>query len=777
MNFVELLAPAGSPEALDAAAGEGADAVYLGLRSFNARMRSANFSYSQFEGALKTLRRMGRKLYVTVNTVFEQREADRMYQLLKYLAALGPDGLIVQDFGVAAMVRDCFPSLKLHASTQMNIASARGANALSRYGFSRVVLARELSLAELRACRANTNMELEVFVHGALCVSASGLCLFSSYLGGKSANRGLCTQACRRYYRPDGMREDSPLSAPLSGGKEGYYFSPHDLQLLVRIPELAEAGINSFKIEGRMKSAEYVGTVVSAYRLVLDALAEEENGERLRETIDRALEILRNDFARSKTEFYYRAGMDDRDETLSSPEGPSPEPDRRPSGTDGGKAAPLCPDWLEPSRDGGTGISLGTILKVRRAGAGPLGLIAPRQILPRTGDSLRFHRADDSERRSHKLVAVEAADPATGTFSASPAEKSGKGGAGGCWISIPEGFGPGDGVYLIQTKAMSKRYPPVIPRNLDGFRRSPGRDKAPPLELSSRGKGALGGRGRERETEAFPGGFYVAVSRVEDLYILQSARPQRVILALTGKNAARLLGKGEAPLPFNKGEIILSLDPFFPQGDEEALAEEIKALMGKGYRQFMVNNPGHFSFFRGDALRRDPADQSPAAVLAAGPYLYVFNRWAASFVSSLGTEYFVSPLENNRQNLEKTLSPGRRSLCFVTVFAWPALFRVRADLGGIYGFKGFTDSRGEEFRLSSGKEGSVVYPERPFSIVDKIPFLREAGFSRFILDLSGPPLKKAGYRNLMKSVQNAVPLPDTSRFNWKNGFYQAEDNP
>ncbi|MDR0474939.1 MAG: U32 family peptidase, partial [Treponema sp.] len=149
MQKIELLAPAGSPEALDAAIGEGADAVYLGLKNFNARMRSANFAYSQFEAALRSLRRMGKKLYVTVNTVFEQREADRMYQLLKYLDALGPDALIVQDFGVVDMARSCFPSLKLHASTQMNIASARGANALSRHGLSRVVLARELSLAEL----------------------------------------------------------------------------------------------------------------------------------------------------------------------------------------------------------------------------------------------------------------------------------------------------------------------------------------------------------------------------------------------------------------------------------------------------------------------------------------------------------------------------------------------------------------------------------------------------------------------------------------------------
>ena len=198
-SSVELLAPAGTPEALDAAIAEGADAVYLGLKSFNARMRSTNFAYSQFEGALRSLRRSGRRVYVTVNTVFEQREADRVYQLLKYLDAAGPDGIIVQDFGILMMARE-FKHLKIHASTQMNIASTRGVNALSKYGVSRVVLARELSLEEIRSIRQNTNSELEVFVHGALCASASGLCLFSSYLGGKSANRGLCTQACRRLY-------------------------------------------------------------------------------------------------------------------------------------------------------------------------------------------------------------------------------------------------------------------------------------------------------------------------------------------------------------------------------------------------------------------------------------------------------------------------------------------------------------------------------------------------------------------------------------------------
>ena len=195
--MVELLAPAGNPETLDAAIGEGADAVYLGLRSFNARMRSSNFSWSQFEAAVEALHKRNKKIFVTVNTVIEESELERMYRFLSYLNKIGPDALIVQDFGVMSMARTYFPSLRIHASTQMNASSARAVNMLSRAGVSRVVLSRELGLEEIQAVKAATSCELEVFVHGALCVSASGLCLFSSYLGGKSANRGMCAQACR----------------------------------------------------------------------------------------------------------------------------------------------------------------------------------------------------------------------------------------------------------------------------------------------------------------------------------------------------------------------------------------------------------------------------------------------------------------------------------------------------------------------------------------------------------------------------------------------------
>ena len=712
----ELLAPAGSPEALDAAIGEGADAVYLGLKDFNARMRSANFTYSQFEEALRTLHRMGRKVYVTVNTVFEQREADRVYQLLKYLAALGPDGILVQDFGIITMARDNFPSLKLHASTQMNVASARGVNLLSRHGFSRAVLARELSLNEIRDIRANTNMELEIFVHGALCISVSGLCLFSSYLGGKSANRGMCTQACRRFYTAfNGKGLEDP-----DEGNGGYYFSPADLELIEQIPDLVKAGVDSFKIEGRMKSAEYVGTVVSAYRLVMDNLDAGE--EILNRAIKDARAILKNDFARAKTVYLINNTGD------NNPENGSRDKEI---------------DWLNPKQNGGTGIPLGKLIKVREN----YGLIPAGIIVPSIGDSIRLHRSDDSDRVSHKLTSVE----------------TGNGPRQDVWISIPEGFGPGDSVYLIQTKEMTRRYTPLVKRGAEGGSRGPGRDRAP---LPYRERPA--GNKKQKSQSEFPEGIYAMVSRIEDLYILQSSRPQKAILPYSQKLAKQLLDTGAQNLPFPARDIILSLDPFFPQDKDSELGENIPVLIAKGYKQYIVNNLGHFSLFR---------NAGEKIALIAGPWLYTFNAWAWDFIARCGAKYCISPLENNRQNLERSF-PGeghyRRSQVFITIFAKPSLFRIRQDLGPLYKFNNFSGNRDEAFRITTGREGTLVYPYESFSIVDKTPFLREAAFTRFILDFSSGPLKKAEYREIMEAVNRAAPLPLTSRFNWKNGFFKKE---
>ena len=740
---IELLAPAGSPEALDAAIGEGADAVYLGLKDFNARLRSTNFTYAQFEGALRSLRRMNKKIYVTVNTVFEQREADRMYQLLKYLSEQGPDAIIVQDFGVLAICKSEFPSLRLHASTQMNIASARGANALSRHGVSRVVLSRELSLDELQQIKKETNLELEVFVHGALCISVSGICLFSSFLGGKSANRGMCTQACRRLYH----------QADRSEGASGYYFSPNDLQLFEHIPDLSAAGIKAIKIEGRMKSASYVGAVVSAYRLVVDAVASGDE-DAIKHSIEQGREILRNDFARPKTQYLF-GGM----EKLSHTEAQRHKGHREEEKAEEGENEISNKiDWLNPAQDGGTGISLGSIQKFKGSGDERLALVTPpRGITLSTRDSVRFHRSDDSGRISQKL-----------TF----AEK----GNGGFWISAPKGA-VGDHVYLIQTKEMRKRYAPVITQTPSS--KGPGRDKAPfPLLNKFPNKS-------KKDIDIFPEGLYVAVSRPEDLFVVQSSRPKRVMLSLTRKNARYLLADNK-PLPFKPAEIILTLDPWFAQDiagyENEVMANEIKLLYEKGYFMYVVNNPGHFSMFR----------DLEKIKLIAGPFLYMFNSWSLSFISSYGVDGFISPLENNRQNLMLTTSPklkaagsenprskisnaqkNLRKMFFITVFAWPPLFNIRSDISSVLNFNTFSDSMNENFIITTSPEGSIVYPKKYFSIVDKLKFLKEAGFGRFIIDLSGPVLKKTDYKDLMRSVDENAPLPHSSRFNWKDGFYKT----
>jgi putative protease len=207
------------------------------------------------------------------------------------------------------------------------------------------------------------------------------------------------------------------------------------------------------------------------------------------------------------------------------------------------------------------------------------------------------------------------------------------------------------------------------------------------------------------------------------------------------------------------------------------MAAIVEQLIETGYSQYMLNNPGHFSLFKGyDNVK-----------LIAGPWLYTFNSWSLSFVSSLGVDSFVSPLENNRQNLERTLAGNNRhsiksgkknhgstvlhSKFFITVFSWPPLFNIKANLETAIKLNTFTDNMDETFILDTSPEGSRVYPNKYFSIIDKIPFLKEAGFKRFIIDLSGITVKKTDYRDLMQAINENTPLPHSSRFNWKDGFY------
>ena len=256
---VELLAPAGSFQSVVAAINAGADAVYMGGRRFGAR---AYADSAQAEGedmvmeAIRYCHLFSVKLYMTVNILFKDDELKELFSYIKPYYEAGVDGLIMQDLGAVRVIRSMFPDLEVHASTQQTITSVAGARMAQRFGMTRAVVSRELSLQEIRKIHDESGMELEVFCHGAMCYSYSGACFMSSLLGGRSGNRGRCAGTCRLCYE--------------TAGQKGYYLSMKDMQTIELLPELIEAGAYSFKIEGRMKSPLYTAGVVSVYRKYLD---------------------------------------------------------------------------------------------------------------------------------------------------------------------------------------------------------------------------------------------------------------------------------------------------------------------------------------------------------------------------------------------------------------------------------------------------------------------------------------------------------------------------
>lgn len=276
----ELLSPAGNFEKMEAAIRYGADAVYLAGHAFGMRSAADNFSDEELAAAIAYAHERGVRVYVTVNTAPRDAEYPALAAYLRRLGELAPDALIVADLGVFSLCRELIPEMELHVSTQANSVSAADVRAWGRLGAKRVVLSRELTLEEIRAIHAavSPETELECFIHGSMCISYSGRCLLSNYLCGRDANHGACAQPCRWEYkiRPTSYeliereRPDMPIPIEETAG-ETFIMSSRDLSMIAHVPELIDAGIASFKIEGRMKSAYYTAVVTNAYRMAIDA--------------------------------------------------------------------------------------------------------------------------------------------------------------------------------------------------------------------------------------------------------------------------------------------------------------------------------------------------------------------------------------------------------------------------------------------------------------------------------------------------------------------------
>ena len=259
---VELLSPVGDFDCLKAAVQNGANCVYFGANLFSARAYAKNFNDEELKNAIEYCKIRGVKTNLTLNILIKDDELKQAFELAKKAYEFGIDAIIVQDLGLAKMLIKAFPDLPIHGSTQMSVHNLQGALELQELGFSRVVLSRELSIEEIEYICQNSTIEIECFIHGALCISYSGQCLFSSIIGGRSGNRGTCAQGCRLPYELI-ENENTVLD-------KGYLLSTRDLCSLDYIPRLINCGVTSFKIEGRMKSPEYVATVTKIYRKYID---------------------------------------------------------------------------------------------------------------------------------------------------------------------------------------------------------------------------------------------------------------------------------------------------------------------------------------------------------------------------------------------------------------------------------------------------------------------------------------------------------------------------
>lgn len=778
----ELLAPAGSLEAFFAAMENGADAVYAGLNEFSARAKAKNFTLAQMERITAYAHSLGRRVYVTLNTLVKERELPQVVDILSALEAMGTDGVILQDMAVYRLIREYFPGIPLHASTQMTIHNSAGVRQLEEMGFTRVVLARELHIDEIGAIANSTRMEIECFIHGALCFSFSGQCYFSSFLGGYSGNRGRCAQPCRRQYR--------------NKGKDGYYFSTNDFSSIDMLPQLAEAGVASFKIEGRMKSAEYVASVIGAYRRVLDAPA-----GRSSEAVGEAKELLKLSFGRTPTRGFLVS--------------------HNPS------------DIATPTLTGATGRYLGDIQSVRdnritfpvrdRLHLGDRIRVQPKtdmagraftvkdlyvgrqQVKAATAKSLVTTTAPFSFKAGDAVFKVSSETAFTMSENACRRKlESVKGTRIGCDLTLSmagesmqivarvagEGYAfefhlgkletarttdmeevlrtqfAKTGDTLFELKALTApSFPPLIipaPRFKE-IRRELFR------LLGEKVRGGI----RQRQLDAKKLALEGLVSRIP---AGRADRPELIIRLESVRDFQTLMQEGvdAVSLPLSKANLhqlssfarkfkgreerVLWRLPFIIfEADLTFFREAVAYIAGHGFRRFEAANLSHFQLLRGLDLE-----------ISADYRLFSLNSLALLSWKELGAAAVTLYIEDDAENMGLLLQAGlavkKRVLIHCGIPAITSKIRikdVRSDTPVV-------SDRGEGYMVKIQDGLTVVVPTRIFSLTGHLRKLRERGGADFVIDLSHEPRER--WKIVLDAYARGETLPGTSEFNFTMGL-------
>lgn len=741
MAGMEILAPAGSVETFHAALNGGADAVYVGAPGFNARNPARELRLEEIGAMIRHCRKLDKKLYIAFNSLIHERELPVVIDTLAILQELGPDALIVQDLGLIRLVRNHFPHLKFHGSTLTTVHNSDGVRFQGELGCERVVLARELTLKEIGTIAARRgHIELEIFIHGAMCFSYSGLCLFSSYLGGKSGLRGRCVQPCRRSYTT--APKDSRKKSGKKGDKGRYLFSMNDLSGLEAVPSLREFGISSLKIEGRLRSAHYVESIVAAYRTVLDAEsgAEEQALLRAQELADQAM-------SRKTTSGYFF----------------SPQP----------------PEAIAPQHSGNMGIHLGRFTATRKVGKHATCRFVTKADLA-VDDRLRLHVEPSGERTAFRLRSLFSAGVAQQNVAAGTRVSIGLpeaftvGGGGHVEIYKVDGGASGEPLHgrltdlaavgkditlkrkklagtleRLKARICSMEAPDVVSESMANGEKA----KRSPRRRPSKGKMVLEWWLRTDSIKTLTGNLPFA--------------PDRFLLSIDKKTVSQV-GQIKRTLGKRSRMVTWALPPLIMENDLVRYRKQINLLLRSGFRSFQLGHISQLMLFEGEK-----------AHLFADYTVNVLNNQAVAMLAEMGVDSAQASMEIDRVALRELLLGCRTSVrnsapdgttryipVGLTVYGAPPLYTSRLASQHFNYDRHLYSPRNEAYVIRKKEGFTQTFPEKPFSLLPYLEELKELGLNYVVVDISGTSFTKRESAELVERLQNSGRYPKLSTFNY-----------
>lgn len=728
---MELLAPAGTRENFLVAIEAGADAVYLGAPRLNARNLARDISLDEIGALIDFAHDRRRKVYIALNSLVRESDLSLVLETLAELEAIGPDALIVQDLGLIQLVRRFFPSLRLHASTLMSTHNREGIALLARLGCTRAVLARELTLEELATLARSSSIELEVFIHGAMCFSYSGLCLFSSYFGGQSGLRGNCVQPCRRKYSVVGGKGRGG-----GAGRGGYFFSMNDLEGLPLVPELKRIGIASLKIEGRLRSATYVNRVVTAYRLVIDAADEDAEA-----AIAEATRLIPEAMGRATSTGFFL----------------SPRPR----------------DAIVPHRSGNIGSYLGRI-EARHAVAGRTWgqLTLKEQCV--VGDRLRLHADRSGERTSFTLTEL--------MVGATPVKQADAGQQ--VELLLPAALNttkdPGRlDVYRVDAKEETGQLLRGAAAPAKSVKMSASRKKQLAMRIARlRPQLVIGEERVERQPDGTGRGSGRSGRKPKAEVWLRTDSPQLLLGRLPFHADRWVVNLRRQSLSFSgrlkgmhKGavrDIIWALPPVISPAAMTALQRDIRILIRSGFRSFQIAQLGQIELFAGEKVN------------LFGDYtLNLLNSQALELVFRFGLQGVQLAIEADRSCLARAVAGWRQrpsadqaakrspGLLGLTVYGAPPLFTARLAADHFVYGRPLASPKQELFTIEKQEGVTVTRPQRPFSLLPFRGELEQIGIDYLVVDLSGVRAGKKDLQELGRRILGTDKVPALPTFNYR----------